>query len=251
MLRAQSQVKTNELFKQRTSSAAYLTGHRLSVLMGETTPVVYEIGENVLVMPAEVNMTEEEGLREAQQQRLELQSLDVAQQALASQSKVARAANYPRLDAQGRANYANPNERFTPGDGKFHGTWDVSVMLSWTPTDLLGADASQAELHNQAQVLAAQRQELSEALRLEVASALTSVKTARFAVGAVQEQIEAAEEGYRTRRELFRAGRSTSVELIDSETELTRARLELVNAFVDLHIAEAQLAHALGRDQVQ
>jgi outer membrane protein TolC len=34
----------------------------------------------------------------------------------------------------------------------------------------------------------------------------------------------------------------------DSETELTRARLELVNAHVDLHIAQVQLAHALGRD---
>lgn len=251
VLRAQSQVKASELFKQRTQSAAYLAGHRLSVMMGETTPTVYEIGENVLVLPEEVTMTEEEGVREAERQRVELQSLEVAQQALASQTKALRVGNYPRLDASGRALYANPNERYFPGDGKFHGTWDVSVMLSWTPTDLWNLDASESELHGQAQVLAAQRQELSEGLRLEVANALTNVKTARFAVGAVQEQIQAAEEGYRTRGELFRAGRSTSVELIDAETELTRARLELVNAFVDLRIAETQLAHALGRDQAQ
>jgi hydrophobic/amphiphilic exporter-1 (mainly G- bacteria), HAE1 family len=249
VLRAESQVKGSELFKQRTASAAYLTGHRLTVLMGEPSPAAYEIGENVLLMPPEEVMTEDEALREALHQRIELKSLGVAIQALDSQSKAARAANYPRLDAQGRAAYSNPNERYLPGDGKFHATWDVSVMLSWTPTDLLGTDANEEELYNQAQVLAAQREELQEALRVEVANALTAVKTARFAVTAVQEQIEAAEEGYRTRGELFRAGRSTSVELIDAETELTRARLELVNAFVDLRIAETQLTHVLGRDQ--
>lgn len=249
VLRAQSQLKASELFKQRTSSAAYLAGHRLSVLMGETTPATYEIGENVLMLSPEVTLTEEQALREALQQRVELQALDVSIQALNSQTKMVRAGNYPRLDAQGRVNYANPNERYFPGDGKFHTTWDVSVILSWTPTDLWNADASEAELHNQAQVLEAQRQELSEALRMEVANALTTVKTARLAIDAVQEQIQAAEEGYRTRGELFRAGRSTSVELIDAETELTRARLDLVNAFVDLRIAETQLAHALGRDQ--
>ena len=78
---------------------------------------------------------------------------------------------------------------------------------------------------------------------------MIGVENARFAVGAVQEQLAASEEGFRTRGELYRAGRATSVELIDAETELTRTRLELVNAYVDLHIAQTQLDHALGRDQ--
>jgi outer membrane protein TolC len=98
-------------------------------------------------------------------------------------------------------------------------------------------------------VLAAQRQELSEALRMEVNNALASVANARYAIDVVHQQLAASEEGYRTRGELFRAGRATSVELTDAETELTRSRLDIVNAYVDLHIAQAQLNHALGRDQ--
>ena len=42
--------------------------------------------------------------------------------------------------------------------------------------------------------------------------------------------LDAAEEGYRVRRELFRNGRATSVELTDSEVQLIRARLEAVDA---------------------
>ena len=50
------------------------------------------------------------------------------------------------------------------------------------------------------------------------------------------------------RRELFRNGRATSVELTDAETELVRASLDVVNARVELRVARARLLHATGRD---
>lgn len=249
VLRATSQVKTAELFKHRTKSAVELSTKRLQIMMGDTSGTSFDMGENVLVVPSEIVIDEEAAVKEALAKRLELQALETSISALGEQRKLAGAANYPRLDAQGRMEYSNPNQRFIPGDGKFHMTWDVSVILSWTPTDLLGADAATSELASQAQVLVAQRQELSDALRLEVNSAMVGVSNAKFAVEAVHEQLVASEEGFRTRGELYRAGKATSVELIDAETELTRTRLELVNAYVDLHIAHTQLEHALGRDQ--
>lgn len=249
VLRATSQVKASELFKQRTKTAVELAATRLRIMMGDNSKTSFDIGENVLVVPPQIQLDEEAAVNEALSKRLELQALETSIRGLTAQQKFANAANYPRLDAQGRVNYANPNERFFPGDGKFHMTWDVSVLLSWTPTDLLSADAASTELDSQMQVLAAQRQELSEALRMEVNNALASVANARYAIDVVHQQLAASEEGYRTRGELFRAGRATSVELTDAETELTRSRLDIVNAYVDLHIAQAQLNHALGRDQ--
>jgi outer membrane protein TolC len=50
------------------------------------------------------------------------------------------------------------------------------------------------------------------------------------------------------RRELFRNGRATSVELTDSEVELFRASLEAINARANLRSARASLLHAVGRD---
>jgi outer membrane protein TolC len=40
----------------------------------------------------------------------------------------------------------------------------------------------------------------------------------------------------------------TSTTLTDAETELTRARLQTVNARVDARVARVRLDHALGRD---
>ena len=49
-------------------------------------------------------------------------------------------------------------------------------------------------------------------------------------------------------RELFNNGRGTSATLTDAETDLTRARLTLLNARADARIARIRLDHALGRD---
>ena len=69
---------------------------------------------------------------------------------------------------------------------------------------------------------------------------------AQHALATSQKGLAAAEEGYRVRRELLNAERATAVELVDAETELTRARIAALNARVDLRVAMAQLRHALG-----
>jgi outer membrane protein len=61
--------------------------------------------------------------------------------------------------------------------------------------------------------------------------------------------LAAAEESYRVRRELYRAGRAPLVEVTDAETELTNARLQMADSHIQARIALVQLRHALGRDQ--
>jgi outer membrane protein TolC len=49
------------------------------------------------------------------------------------------------------------------------------------------------------------------------------------------------------RREAFRAGKATLVEVDDAATELTRARLEFIDANVSVRQAALRLAYACGR----
>jgi outer membrane protein len=250
VLRAQSGVKSAELFQERSNSTVQLATTRLRVMMKDEPDKQYEVGENILapLAPLPGTTSEDAALREAVQQRLELKTLTESEQALREQASLARAGNYPRLDAQGTAQYANPNQRIFPQEDKFRGTWDASLVLSWTPTAIFGASAGSRVLDAKAAELVAQRQALLDGLRLEVSQALSAERDAQFAVTVTQQALAAADEGYRVRRELFRSGRATLVEVTDSETELTRARLELVNAHVDLRIAQVELAHVLGRD---
>jgi outer membrane protein TolC len=161
---------------------------------------------------------------------------------------VARAGNYPRLEATANYIYANPNPRFFPSESEWNGTWDVGVVLSWTPTGIPGNAASAAVSEARMAETAAQRGALEDSLRIEVHDAIEGVKEARFALGVTESGLRAAEESYRVRRELFRAGRSTLVELTDAEAELTRARIDAVDARVNSRIALVALNYALGRD---
>jgi outer membrane protein TolC len=180
--------------------------------------------------------------------RLELQALAANEAAVKVQARLARVGNYPRLEGQANAVYANPNQRIFPIEEKFTATWDVGVVLSWTPTDIPGASASEAQANARARELAATRSAVERGLRLEVAQALSAAAEAKAAIGVSGHVLKAVEESYRVRRELFRAGRSTMVELTDAETELTRARIDVVNARVGARIALAQLHHSMGRN---
>ncbi|HEY6080439.1 MAG TPA: TolC family protein [Polyangiaceae bacterium] len=250
VLRAQSGVKNSELFLQRATSNAQLAVTRLRILMKDESGKPYEVGENVLAPKGPMpNTTDEEAAyREAARSRLELKKLFETEQALHDQAAVIGADNYPRLDAHAGAQYSNPNQRYFPAEEKFHGSWEASIMLSWTPTAIFGATAGTRQVEARAAEVAAQRQGLIDALKMEVSQALRAERDARFAVGVSEQALIATEEGYRVRRELFRGGRATFVEVTDAETELTRDRLELVNSHIALRIAQVELTHALGRD---
>jgi outer membrane protein TolC len=229
VLRARSGVKSAELFQQRAQSAVQLATTRLRVMMKDGPDAAYEVGENILapVAPLPGTASEAAALREAAQQRVELRVLTENELAIRDQSALTRAANYPRLDAAASAQYANPNQRYFPQEEKFRGTWDASLVLSWAPSAIFGTAAAARSLDAKAAELNAQRQSLLDGLELEVAQALRSERDALFGVQVSQQALAAADEGYRVRRELFRSGRATLVEVTDSETELTRARLEL------------------------
>jgi outer membrane protein TolC len=96
--------------------------------------------------------------------------------------------------------------------------------------------------------LRADRENLLRGTRVELLAAQQAVTLAIRALQTSQKGLAASEEGYRVRRELLAAERATAVELVDSETDLTRARITALNARIDLRVALAQLAHALGDD---
>lgn len=63
-----------------------------------------------------------------------------------------------------------------------------------------------------------------------------------------QQELASATEAYRVARDLFLNGKATSTTLTDAETELTRARLDLLNSRADARVSRVNLDHALGRD---
>lgn len=250
VLRAVSQEKSAELTVAHWKNNVSMATEQLRVAMGDGESANYDIGENILtdLPPYDVPTNQDAAYAEALEHRLEMKQLGESEAALREQAAAARAGRYPRLDAHADANYANPNSRYVPPAAAWHPTWNAGVTLTWTPTNIFGANAQSNVSEAQADEVAAKRGAVKNGLRIETTQSINALAEANFGLEASREGLAAAEENYRVRRELYRAGKATIVEVTDAETDLTRARLDVVNSHVDVRIARVALAHALGRD---
>ena len=120
-------MKSAELTVAHYNNLVANSTEQLRVAMGDASSINYDIGENILteLPPFPVPLTVEAGYGEALEHRLEVKQLGESEASLREQASAARAGNYPRLDAQGNAIYANPNQRFVPPSATWHGTWNA------------------------------------------------------------------------------------------------------------------------------
>jgi outer membrane protein len=250
VLRGESQRSALSLQLTRGRNAAALAEEALRVAMHDDSREPYQVGEDLLQSAVAVPGLDDPAAsyKEALTRRPELSVLTENERATRDLEALAKIARYPRVDLQGNVQYANPNQRVFPPHQAWDLTWDASVVLTWTPSDILSANANAREQGARATEISARKGQLLDGIRLELSQASSAVREADTAVAVTKETLASAEEGYRVRRELFRAGKSTMVEVIDAEAELTRARLDVVNAQVEARIARVRFDHAVGRD---
>ncbi len=249
VLRLEAQVAAAQQLEAEATAFFSIATEQLRIVTGIPADKSIEIGSDVMhdsaTPPAESLQTLQD---EALKRRLEIRALDETVLSLKAAENIARAGYLPRLDAIANATYANPNPRFVPQANRFDFTWDASLRLSWSINDTFSTLGAVSEAKARTATVAEQKAILRDGLRLEVASAYADMLKAAPTIEAAERGLAAAEESLRVRRELFRNGKSTSVELVDAETEVTRARLRRLDARVGLLVAKSKLDHAVGRD---
>jgi outer membrane protein len=250
VLAAESQHARALLLLERAQNLRIVGEEQLRTATHDPGHRPYEIGEDLLAaLPSESKRYSVQQLyQEALQGRIELRAFDSAERSLVEQRRAARAGYYPRLDAFGNAYYANPNQRYFPQREEWKASWDLGVQLTWTPNDAGTSSALSAGLEARRARVAAQKAAFRDALRNEVTQAHQALREAEAGLTTTERGLAAAEEAYRVRRELYGYGRATTVEVIDAETSLLRAGLEMINARIEQRIARVRLYHALGRD---
>lgn len=238
-----------QLTRARAQSDAY--DKQLRVLMHDPGHASYALGEDLRDTPAPsayASANERDLVNQALTQRLEPRAIQESAGAARKQASALLATELPRLDAVGNAQYSNPNSRMFPQRDEFTGTWDATLQLSWTPTDIIGAEANRSGTHAKARKLDAERAQLLDGIELEVKQELLSLRQADAAMQSTERGFVSAAESYRVRRVMFQNGAATNVELTDAENDWSRAQLELIEARIDRRIADVRLAHALGMD---
>jgi len=223
-----------------------VAGVALRMLMHSEGNELPLVGEQLEHAPPPIVGSEDELVVRAVGQRVELRALRTLVTSRQEAIRARAGARYPHLGAQFNVDVANPNNRIFPQQEEFRATWDVSAVLTWSPNDLLTANADVSQAEAELAQTQSDLDQLEDAVRLEVAQARASYDAARAAFEAAATGIAAAEESYRVRLEQLRAGAAVLSDLTDADTEVTRSRLQLLNAAIDLRIAEARLRRASG-----
>lgn len=193
----------------------------------------------------------EPALAEARAKRPELRAARAALAAAVDEVDRASFRRLPDLTLSGLYRWARPNPRVIPPVDEFRDDWRVGVSLSWSPTAMWGlteaVQAAQAQLREARARLAL----LDDDVRNQIADALANFRAARAALPAAQEEARAAQAAYEVRRTQYRLGAATLNDVVDSETDLTDARVRVLNAFIDVALARHTLRRAVGLDPVE
>jgi outer membrane protein TolC len=249
LLRIEALVANTELVLNRAASFVLLTTGQLAIVMEDWHPN-YRVGE-AIPDPASIPDADaplDRLIAEAQARRLEVHAMDETVRALRRGAAATRAGAMPRLDGVADLTYANPNQRYFPAQQSWHATWSAGLQASWTIDDAFSNSAAAREIEANAAAMEAQRTLLRAGVAQEVLVSFLDLSRARAGLQQQSIALEAAEEAYRVTVELFRAGRATSTDLIESESGLLDAKLGNVNARIDLALAAIALRHATARD---
>jgi outer membrane protein len=171
------------------------------------------------------------------------------QRVAAAQAAVAAALSgwYPSVFLTGGYQYALPNPRQFPPEPVFTPTWDLGIAASVD----VGRWPSVAHRAAQARALEGQAREalgqLQDSITLEVIQARLEENKNEERIRVARRLVEQAEEGRRIVADRYRNGLALTSELLDAETSLLEGDLELARARIDLRIARAALARALGQ----
>ena len=250
VLRLEAQEAQVELGLAQVRELANLRAEQLRIAIGAAPEEPLAIGEDVRDVGADAEVAPAAELtRQALGKRNELVALREARMAVEQQRKAARIDRLPKLTVFAQGVYDNPNQRIFPAEDKFNFTWAAGASVSWTLNDYLHAGPNDVKWDAELRQVDADMQSLELGVRAQVTAARQAVVLADRAYAATRRGLAAAEESYRVRQELLAAERATAIELVDAETELTRARIAAIDALIDRRIARARLANVIGVDQ--
>jgi outer membrane protein TolC len=135
----------------------------------------------------------------------------------------------------------------TPQNGGWFADRTMGVNFSWPLFDGLRAkgaiDLAQAQLQVAEIALAQER----EAVALEVARARAELARSRAIFAARRQTVTEADEAFRLASLRYSRGIGTSLEVSDSQLQLLISQTDEAQSAVDLYLAAAELARALGR----
>ena len=183
----------------------------------------------------------------AKTKRGEFNSLALKQEVLEENLNVARSGYLPDIFLSSNLYYSNPTQRIFPQKDEFRATWDVSLNLQWNVLDW-GSTAARVEQVNQSiKGLQTSKKQVEDAIDNEVYQNYILLNGAKEKLLNLEKTLEQAEENYRVTLENYKAQNATAADLLDADTLLFAAKINLQLAKINLVVSDYKLKKSTGR----
>jgi outer membrane protein len=209
----------------------------LNNAMGVPDAPEYSIEDNLSYGKYEI--TFDEALQRAYQNRPDLQSLIFQRRAAAQSIELAKKGYYPVLT--GGASYNRSGQDFPLDEG-----WNAGVSLTFPIFSGFLTKNQVAEQKANLEVVSANEESLKQSIMLDVqqgylnlAQAADSITTAELTVKQATENLDIANGRYA-------AGVGNPIEVTDAEVLLTNAKTSYIQALYDYRVAVATIEKAMG-----
>jgi outer membrane protein TolC len=193
-----------------------------------------------------LNQSFEDCLNVAQQARPELKISSLKAAQAGKLVRIAQSDYFPSLSLVGNYSRFGDNPSVSGSDFKDQESWYLMAVASWNFWEWgktkFRVDASKAK-ENQA--IEASK-ELNDQITLEIKNAYLILQETGSQIIVWQKVIEQAEENFRISEERYKERVSTSTEVLDAQTLLTKAKSEYANALGDYNVNYAKLQRAMG-----
>ena len=185
------------------------------------------------------NITLEDSLSKAFQERPDLKSVISRRQASESSIDLAKTGYYPVLT--GNAAYSWSGEKFPLEHG-----WDVGAALSFPIFSGFLTKYQVQEAKANLNVLKANEESVKQTVISDVQQSFLNLKAAEERIPTAKLNVEQAQENLDIANGRYSAGVGNPIEVTDAEVSLITAKTSYIQALYDYKIAHASLEKAMG-----
>ena len=146
----------------------------------------------------------------------------------------------PDIDLEG-AYIRTDGQLFAPPNSAYLG-----IKASWAIWEWGASNLQRQAAAVQADAARRDQEMLARQIEAELGASLAQGDAARGAVGTAEKAVASAEEAYRVTDAALKAGTATTTDLLESQSALSQARLNLTRAQYELVLSDVALAHASG-----
>ncbi len=244
-LKAEIAVAQLELTAKDFDNAIEVANFNLDLMLGLPTATRIEVDKKMLF--EEKTTSELTSYLAMTDSRPDLAAADLRRKATEKSVDIAKGAMLPTISVGGNAYLNNPNQRVFPQQDAFKGTWDLGVQFSYNISSLYTAKAQIQEAQANVALSNTQRQQVSDAAKMEVNSNYYAYQSALEKIKLNEKIIVQVTENQRVTKNRYGAQVALIGEMLEADSMVVQAKLNLEAAKTDAEAAYYKLLKSVGK----